>query len=55
MIDRRPVTAEDRRRAVEAAMRRQLSAGRVIRITEGIRRAIVGDAAYRAGRRQAER
>jgi hypothetical protein len=51
MILRRPVTAEDRRRAVEAAMRRHYAAGRVVRITEGMRRRICGSAEYRAGRR----
>ena len=49
-VERRPITAEDRRRAVEATMRRQWP-NKVIRITEGMRRAIVGDPEYRSGRK----
>jgi hypothetical protein len=51
VIVRGPITAEDRRRSVEAAMRRRFAEGRVIRITEGMRRWICESAEYRAGRR----
>ena len=47
-VERRRITAEDRRRAVSAAIRR-LGPKRV-RITEGMRRVIVGDPEYRRGR-----
>jgi hypothetical protein len=46
-IQTRRVTPADRRAAIIRAAERQ---GRIIRISEGIRRAIVGSAAYRAGR-----
>lgn len=50
-VDRRPITAEDRRRAVLAAIRRH--GPKRIQITEGIRRAIVSDPEYRRGVRPA--
>ena len=47
MTERRRITPEDLRRAVNAALRRP----RKLRITEGQRRAIVGDPEYRRGRK----
>lgn len=47
--ERRHITSEDRRRAVCAALVRAWP--KRIQITEGQRRAIVGDAAYRRGRK----
>lgn len=44
----RPITPEDKRRAVHAALVRHK---RTVRITEGQRRAIIGSAEYRRGRK----
>ena len=49
-VERGRITTEDRRRAVHAALVRHWP-DKVLRITEGMRRAIVGDSEYRRGRK----